>query len=228
MTNSKIRTEEYSALGDFIMASFERDQAAIMAHFPKLNTDFFNDLTAKLEEIKTLESGLVQTEQRKNATAALYAEAAALNKNLNFLSLYMREAGLSSAAVTDLKDKLTRGNIEGAILKIESIKQFVAANHEALEAEGLAGHFADVLDGHKMALAAKNAQQNILMNSRKQLTAANKAQYNKFYDYLTKVARAGKLVFDGDVRKDEYTVSKVVQRMRAAKAGEHGVQVPTV
>ena len=223
MANLRIRTEEYSALGDFIRASFERDQAEIAARFPKLGADFFNDFLVKLEAIKTLESALVQTEQQKSATAALYAEAAALNKELNFLSLYMRDAGLSSAAVTDLKDSLTRGNIEGSILKIESIKQFAVANQAALETEGMAPDFVGLLESHKISLAAKNAQQNILMNSRKQLTDANKAQYNKFYDYMTKVARAGKLVFDGDVRKDEYMLSKVLQRMRVPKAGDRGL-----
>ena len=215
-------------MGDFIKASFERDQSTIVARFPKLDGDFFNGFSAKLEEIKTLESGLVQTEQQKNATAALYAEAALLNKELNFLSGYMREAGISSAAVADLKDCLNRGNIEGAILKIESIKQFVVANQAALEAEGMARDFISLLDSHKMSLAAKNAQQNILMNSRKQLTEANNAQYNKLHDFIKKVGRAGKLVFDGDVRKDEYTLSKVVARMRAAKAGAAGLEPAAV
>jgi hypothetical protein len=38
--NLKIRKEEYSALGDFVKASFVRDQAAIIARFPKLNAAF--------------------------------------------------------------------------------------------------------------------------------------------------------------------------------------------
>ena len=223
MKDLTIRKEEYCALGDFIKASFERDQSEIAARFPKLNAVFMHDFTGQLESVKVLESGLVQTEQQKKATAALYAEASVLNKALNFLSIYMRDAGLSSNAVTDLKTNLSRSNIEGAVLKIESVKQFVAANESALVAEGMAPDFISILDAHKISIAAQNAQQNILMNSRKQLTDANKTQYKKLYEFMSKISSAGKLVFDGDVRKSEYTLSKVVSRMRAAKAGDHGV-----
>ena len=219
----RIRKEEYTALGDFVRVSFVRDQAVILSRFTKLNAGFLVDFTAKLEEIKVLESGLVLTEEQKAVTSKLYAEAAVLNKELNFLIRYIKEVGLSSEAVTELKKDLISNNIEGAILKIESVKQYVIAKSAELEAIGMSATFAADLEGHRVSLSERNALQNSFMNSRKQLTEANKAKYNELYGYINKIINAGKLVFDGTATRDEYTITKVVSRMRFAKSsGEIG------
>jgi hypothetical protein len=147
----------------------------------------------------------------------LFSDARLLNKELNFLSTYMKSAGLSSSAVSELKTDLTKNNIEGAILKIESVKQYVIANSAALIDEGMAVNFKDTLDAFKQSLSDKNALQNSYMNSRKALTDANKAKYSALYTYITKIVKAGKLIFEGSITKDEYTITKTVSRMRAAK-----------
>jgi hypothetical protein len=215
--STRVRLEEYTALGDFIKESFERDQSTIVARKPKLDGAFLADFSNKLEAVKVLESGLVLTEEQKRTTVSLYEEATELNKKLNFLSSDMKDANLSSAAVTDLKTDLNKHNIEGAILKIESVKQFVVANTVILQEQGMDAGFVAELDAHKISLSAKNALQNKYMNDHKTLTDANRAEYKALYAYITRIATAGKLVFDRLVTKDEYTITKIVDRMRAAK-----------
>lgn len=215
--STRIRKEEYTSLGDFVRTSFVRDQAIIMARYPKLNADFLASFTAKLEEIKTLESGLILTESQKTVTANLYAEAGILNKELNFLNSYIADAGLNNSVVTAMKSDLFKNNIEGAILKIESVKQFITAHLTALEAEGMAATFPAALEAHKVSLSANNALQNSFMNNRKSLTAASKVQYEALYDFITKIMNAGKLVFDGTITKDEYNITRTIGRMRAPK-----------
>lgn len=209
-----IKLEEYAALGDFIKASFVNDQAQFVTHFPKLDVGFLAQFEAKLQEIKTLESALLLTTEQKAATAQLYADATALNKELNFLNLYIKEASLSTTAVSALKKDLRSGNIEGALLKLESVKQFVVAHQTLLEAEGMPNNFATLLDQRKNSLMQNNALQNSYMNSRKQLTEQNTAKYKELYSYISKIAQAGKLVFEGTTKKDEYVVNKIVNRMR--------------
>jgi len=212
----KIRLEEYSALGDFVKASFVRDQAEFLARFPKLDGQFLIDFEAKLQVIKTLESGIVLTDEQKAATAQLYSEAKILNKELNFLNAYIKEAGLDTAAVSALKKDLAVGNIEGALLKIEGIKQYVVAHQVALEAEGMAANFPATLEAHKTSMEQKNALQNSYMNARKLLTEQNSGKYKELYQYLTKIMKAGKLLYDGETKKDEYILSKVIGRMRVS------------
>lgn len=218
-----IRLEEYSTLGDFVKASFVRDQGEFLVRFPKLDSHFLANFESKLQGIKTLESALVLTEEQKTATAQLYAEAGVMNKELNFLSAYIRDAGLSSVAVSELKTDLRTGNIEGALLKMEGVKQYVVAHQAALEAEGMAADFPVVIEAHKTSMEQKNALQNSYMNARKQLTQENKQQYKELYVFINKIVKAGKLLYDGETKKDEYTLSKVIGRMRVAPNATGGV-----
>lgn len=218
---SRIRKEEYTSLGDFVRKSFVRDQDAIMARYPKLNEAFLLDFTAKLEEVKTLESGVVLTERQKNITASLYAEALELNRELNFVKSYTDDAGLNTEIIMTLKNDLARNNIEGAVLKIESLKQFVAANLEALVEEGMIPTFPGTLEEYKVSLSEKNTEQNVFMNQRKELTEVNAVQYNALYSYISKIVNAGRLVFENSIKKDEYSVRSIVNRMRSVKKVEN-------
>jgi hypothetical protein len=215
--NFRIRKEEYTALGDFILPSFIRDQAAIAALFPKFDSAFMDAFTAKLTFVKTLESSLVMTEEQKNATASLYQTAADLNNQLTFLNSYISDAGLASAAVTDLKNDLFSRNIEGAILKTEAVKQYVTSHQTALEDQGMSATFVSTLDDLKGKLEVKNAMQNQYMNSLKKLTEVNGVHYDALYAFISKISAKGKLVFKNTITQDEYAISKNISRMRAAK-----------
>jgi hypothetical protein len=220
--NANVKIEEVAPYGDFVLTSYARDFDAIKAKFPKMDNAFRDGFIAKLDFVKELESSLVLTESQKGVTESLYAEAKRLNTDLNFLSAYFADASLNTAIVTGLKNDLLNRNIEGAILKIESVKQFVASNQAALIAQGMDANFADVLTDYKVSLTQKNNEQNELFNNRKQLTDANQVHYDELLKMIKKIVRNGKLVFKGSVTQDEYTTGKIVQRMRAAKKKAEG------
>ena len=221
--NANVKIEEVAPYGDFVLTSYTRDFDVIKAKFPKMDNAFKEGFVAKLDFVKELESSLVLTESQKAVTESLYAEAKRLNTDLNFLSAYFADASLNTAIVTGLKNDLLNRNIEGAILKIESVKQFVASNQAALIAQGMDANFADVLTDYKVSLTQKNNEQNELFNNRKQLTDANQVHYDELLKMIKKIVRNGKLVFKGSVTQDEYTTGKIVQRMRAAKKKAEGV-----
>jgi len=214
-----IRTEEYAPLGDFLMKSFIRDQAGIEIRFSKLNASYLDAFRNQLEVVKGLEGTLKLTEDQKRATAELYAEADVVNKDLNFLSSYFRDAGLPTEAITQLKKSLTKSNIEGALLEMNEVKQYVEAHQGALEAEGMSAGYPAELESHRVSMAVKNTLQNTVLNARKQLVDANKGDYKKLYTFIKTVAEKGKLVFKGTVIEDEYSITKLIGRMRAPKKG---------
>jgi len=220
--NANVKIEEVAPYGDFVLTSYTRDFDVIKAKFPKMDNAFKEGFVAKLDFVKELESSLVLTESQKAVTESLYAEAKRLNTDLNFLSAYFADASLNTAIVTGLKNDLLNRNIEGAILKIESVKQFVVSNQDALVAQGMDANFADVLTDYKVSLTQKNNEQNELINNRKQLTDANQVHYDELLKMIKKIVRNGKLVFKGSVTQDEYTTGKIVQRMRAAKKKAEG------
>lgn len=221
---SNVRIEEITALGDFILTSYYRDFDAIKAKFPKLDDAFKDKFVTKLEFVKGLESTLMLSEQHKGVTESLYKEAAKLNDELNFLSSYFKDAGLNNGLVSSLKRDLHDGNIEGAILKIEGIRQFTETHKATLTAEGMPDTYTDLLTDYKTNLIEKNKMQNDLMNARKQLTDANHVHYDELLSMIKQIVSKGKLIFKGTVYQDEYTTTKVVQRMRAAKRkSEEGI-----
>lgn len=212
-----IRFEEYSPLGDFLLASFVKKQEEIERRFPRLDAPYLAAFQAKAEVVRGLESKLVYTENLTNVTATLYAEAKTLSTDLNFLSAYMSDANLSTNAVSDLKKSLTGRDIEGALLEMNGVIQSVRANRTVLESEGMDSRFVDDLEESRVSLAAKNNLQNSILNERKDLVDANKGDYDELYAFIANVAAKGKLVFKGTVTEEEFKISKIISRMRAPK-----------
>jgi len=212
-----VRSEEYAPLGDFLRVSFVRDQAAIEVRFKKLDAVYLAAFDGQLEVVKKLEGTLKLTEDQKKATAELYAEADVVNKDLNFLSSYFKDAGLPTGAISSLKKSLKSGNIEGALLEMKDLRQYVIANQVALVDEGMDAGYELELKGHIDSMEALNTLQNSVLNARKQLVDANMADYKKLYEFISTIAEKGKLVFKGTVVEDEYNITKLVGRMRAPK-----------
>jgi hypothetical protein len=217
MKGFKIRLEEYTTLADFILPSFTRDLSTFQQRFPKFDNTFLQAFTAKTNFVKTLESKLVITEAQKNATASLYQEADVLNTELNFVKTYFQDANLNTTIVTDIKNDLFSHNIEGAVLKIESLKQFITANQTILEQEGMSPNFTTQLEAHKVSFQLKNKDQSEFMKQIKTLTDNNKTHYEELYQFISKVATKGKLLFPDSRIKEEYNISKNLAKMRVAK-----------
>lgn len=171
--NENIKNEEVTALGDFVFTSYARDFDAIKNRFATMDAAFKDGFVAKLDFVKKLESSLVLTETQKGVTASMYGEAKRLNEDLNFLSTYFADASLNTGIVSDLKKDLHDGNIEGAILKIEGLKQLVITHNDELTSQGMARDYADTLDAYKVSLADKNKTQNEILDNRKKLTDKN-------------------------------------------------------
>ncbi|WP_395074829.1 hypothetical protein [Flavobacterium sp.] len=116
--------------------------------------------------------------------------------------------------------------IEGAILKIESLKQFITANQPLLEEEGMASTFPAQLATHKTSFELKNKDQSEYMKQLKTLTDDNKAHYDELYDYISKVANKGKLLFKESRFKDEYNITKNLGKMRIFKQAQPATPKP--
>ncbi|WP_264521222.1 hypothetical protein [Flavobacterium sp. N1994] len=65
--STRVKKEEYTALGDFILPSFVRDQPTIVAKFPKFNNAFLTAFTTKLNFVKKLENRVVKAEEKKES-----------------------------------------------------------------------------------------------------------------------------------------------------------------
>ena len=55
------------------------------------------------------------------------------------------------------------------------------------------------------------------MKDKEALVEANKAAYKNLYTCIAGVAEKGKLVFSNSNKADEYTITKIIGRMRSPK-----------
>jgi len=217
-----IRIEEYTPLGDIILSNFNRDFTTINARYPKLNDAFKTSFTNKLEAIKAQEKSIVISEQRKAITASLYQEADALVEELLFVKDYIKDAGLNNTIVIELIHDLRSHNIEGACEKIETLKQFIIANHGPIEDEGMAPAFPDKLKDHKISLAQKNTAQKTTSDSGVVLTGNNNSQYTDLYNDIITISDKAKRVFKNTLFEDQYVISKILKSMRSSNHGGTG------
>lgn len=216
----KLRMEEYVPTGTFLKTSFTKDRAELATRFAEFTTEYEVAFIEQLTKVAKLEQTLKLTEKQKKVTETLYEKADLVNKEFNFLSFYFKRAGLDSSILTDVKNDLASKNIEGACFKMEGLMQYVADNKTVLVSKGMAAGFVATLETDVVDLSAKNELQTEVMNIKGQLHRDNASEYKKLYAYISTIAAAGKIMYDGAGKMDEYTLSKVLSRMRIIKSGK--------
>jgi hypothetical protein len=218
--SKKLRVEEYVPAATFLMASFVRDRVELSGRFSEFTVGYQSDFKTQLNKVKTLEQSLMLTEKQKMITTKLYLAVDGLNKELNFLSFYFNRAFLDTAILSKVKRDLVRHNVEGACLKLGGLIQYVTEQHVVLESKGMAVGLPAQLSVVKADLEAKNALQNELMDDKGQLFEDNSAEYKLLYGFVGTIIKAGKVMYDGMGKEDEYTMSKIIGRMRFGKTAE--------
>jgi hypothetical protein len=81
----------------------------------------------------------------------------------------------------------------------------------------MAAGFPAELEIIKADLEAKNAMQNKIMNDKGQLYEDNKADYDALNEFIVTITKAGKIFYNTAVKSNEYTVTKLISRMRVLK-----------
>ena len=221
--NKRLRVEEYYPGSSFLVASFERDRSELVARFAEFTPGYLSDFNAKRLEVKELDQSVILTEEQKTATAELYTASGELNNELNFLVFYFKRANLDNGILTEVKKDLNKDNIEGACLKLEGIIQFITEKQALLVSKGMSVGFVAELAATRDLLLEKNDLQNLKANSLKQLHSNNRVVYKALYNFISTVSDAGKIMYKGQVKADEYTVTKLIGRMRSGNEG--GVNV---
>jgi hypothetical protein len=216
---TKLKKEEYVPAAIFLKKSFERDRLDLVTRFSEFTPEYLSGFDAQLTKVDTLEAPFKVTEAQKKVTENLFTAANLVSKELNFLSFYFKRAKLDTAILTKIKNDIARHNIEGACDKIKGLLQYVVEHHEVLESKGMAVGFPAEMEVAKADLEAKNALQNEIMNNKGQLYEDNALDYTKLYEFISTIANAGKIMYNGLGKVDEYTVTKMISRMRGGGSG---------
>lgn len=219
MGNSTLNYEEYPAIGDALVASFSRDQAELAGHYKMMTEDYLTEFRDAIDAVRGTASVLAKTEELKSVTKKLYTMADEVKEKLRFLVDYVRDAGLDSVSVSGIRINLGRRNIEGAVRDLRQVLPYLESHRTELEAGDMPEKFLDYFAPILPQLEALNAEQIGIVSNRKSLVEANKALFEKAYSYISKVSNNGKKVFKDSVKKDDYTIAKLIAKVRAEGNG---------
>lgn len=219
MANATLNYEDYPAVGDALIASFTRDQAEFLVHYKTMDSAYITEFENAINAVRETASVLAKTEERKGVTKQLYDLADEMNRKLLFLVDYSEDAGLETATLSAIRTKLTKRNIEGAIKDLRSVLPYLQSHQSELETGDMPDAFLDYFPPLLPQMEAWNAEQISILSTRKALVEANAALFENAYSYISKISNRGKKIFKKTIRKDDYTISKLLSKVRTdAKA----------
>lgn len=212
----KLKQENYTATADFMIASLERDLADFTKVFKTIDSTFLEKFKKANDQLKGINSPLITKQQQKETTQALYIKADEFKEKLTLLKAYAKRAKIDAPLLQDTITALKSRNIEKAVKNTRELLPFLTQNIEKIK--DMPDNFLEEIPDTITYFEEKSTIQNILMSQSKQATAEVKILYETLYNYIKEVADAGKIIFKGSPKKDDYTISKVLQRMEAFSA----------
>ena len=210
-----IKHEDYAVIADFIAVSFERDLASFSQIYKTMNAEYLESFKKAISKLKNNDSTNAIVVKQKETTAKLYKQADELRRSITFLKDYTERSGLDTSLLKVIVTKINGKNIAGVVKAVRDAIPYYSDNMERI-ADMPEGFLEKVVEQTKQ-LDALNIQQNTLMNERKHHTQANKEMYQLIKKYIGDIAKAGKLIFRGQKKEEEYVISKIVARAKTNK-----------
>lgn len=215
----KIQKEEYVPVASAILRSFSRDLPLFEAENHLYNAQYLDAMRSKTEELRAAESADLLLIRQKKVTQELYALGRNLLSPLKLLNLVLNKAGISTKLASDVMTDLNKRNFEGALSSLESLRQVVSAHNALMISKGMKATAPATLENAITAITEKSTEQTAYQQQRKGFTADHKVLYKELYLYITEVAKLGKIIFEGQQKKDEYTISKLLALMHVPSGG---------
>ncbi|MDO4881340.1 MAG: hypothetical protein Q3983_08685 [Capnocytophaga sp.] len=210
-----LKQEDYPAIADFIAVSFERDLVEFTGTYKTMNAEYLERFKNAITALKNHDSAAGLFVKQKETTARMYKISEEMKHKIVLLKDYCTRSGVDTSMIANMVQKINGKNIEGIIKSMRDALPYFMDN---------ANKIADMPDGflekiveQTKELDVLNVEQNRLMNERKLSTSEGKKLYEIVQKYIGEVAKAGKLIFKNDNRKDEYVISKIIARMKTIK-----------
>lgn len=209
-----VKKENYITLANFIVVSFERDLADFTNHFKTMNSDYLAKFKEAIEAAKNIESTVKLKLEQKETTKLLYDKADELRLIFVFLKKYARNSDFETEMLSKTIQLLRTKNIEGSVNAIRKSLSYYQENKERMM--DMPDNFLDEIKPKTDELEKLNIRQNIVMNQIKEVVNNENAKYETLYGYISHIASLGKLIYQGNYKKDEYNISKIIKRMKAS------------
>lgn len=220
MRSFRLRQAEYPLVGLAMRESFVRDQAEFQTYYKSMGEEFLNEFDKAIAGVQGVHSTSTGMYEQKDASARVYELQEDLYRKTMFMKDYVNHAGLDVKPVNEAIKSLRKSDTEAAVKAVRQAVVYYQPFAEQLT--DMPDGFADSMATDADALKARNNEQNTAMNFRTNLTAENRAKYVALDKIIKKVSNAGKRIYKGTPKANEYTVSHLLSRIRTSQrpAGE--------
>lgn len=215
MASTRFKQEDYVAIADFMLQSFERDKADFLKYYKAMDDAFLADFKAANEALKKAPSVMMRVKQQQSVTSRLHNLLDETKKNVIFLNDYAQRAKLDVASLTKVVKQIVSRNAEGVVKILRDALPYYEEHVD--EITNMPEGFLDSIKEQVTQIEVLNADQNNSMNVKKSVANANQGHYKNLYDYISEVAKAGKLIYKGTPKASEYTIQTVLSRVRVAR-----------
>jgi len=227
MAAKSLNYEDYPAVGDALISSFQTDQAEFLKKYKKMDAAFLTNLKTTVEATRKLSSVFAQNENLKKTTVQLYAFADGLNAQLLFLGDYLKQEKLNFKEVSEIRANFKKRNIEGAIKQLRDFQPYLNQNKTVLEAGNMPLNYLAPLFTNLPQMELLNAEQIKLINQRKTMVEQNGNIFEKADVLFSDICSAGKKIFKDTIKKEEYTLNKILKRVRVSSKPKETEIPPT-
>ena len=156
--------------------------------------------------------------KQKELTKSLYDKIKDIKYNLQLLKDYAIRAKLDISLFNTLLKNISMKNAEGIIKNIRDMLPYYRSNVDKLL--DMPDGFLDKLKLKNDELEKLNTDQKHQLTSKKTNTSDNHIIYKEIYEYIRNISKAGKLIYINSIKKDEYTLSKILAKLRTMNKPE--------
>jgi hypothetical protein len=219
------KIEDLPVIAAFLLSNLKKDLNDFVSFSPLFTSDYLAMIEAKINACKELMNSSIITKDLKVVTKQMYDKSKDLRVKLNALEGYFKlgadklDVMPEDVGLKSVRNEITRCNIEGVVSKMKMIITIVKRNQPVLEAAGLKSLLIGDIENQIGEINALNIKQYELASERNRLTRENIAIFNDLWDSLQPILKAAKAIYRGvdDVRLREYTISRLIRRINAAK-----------
>jgi hypothetical protein len=217
----RARFDELPVIGDFVGASFERDQNLFADFSPVYEGKFAENYRDKLKTVKSILMSDIVTAKRMLVTKKLHEAQDELITMTESINRYCEMAKLhygpknKDLDLVKLRKNLRARNCVASISGASIMLQLLEQNLGALEEKGFTPARQQKLRELIETIEKLDVRQNDLLNDRKFLVDDNLRQLNDFWAMIRDIMQTGQIIHrNNPTRKAEYTEKNLMSRVR--------------
>ena len=215
------KMEDVPVITGFALTSMENDKVDFLAFSPMFADPFMDNVRSKRIVCIELVKSKDVVKQQKAITQQISVKLNELRVSLHPVEGYLKLAGdsldiqLADFGLNDLRNDISKENVEGVISESQSFVTNLKRNEAVLQTKGLKTEMITDITDLVAEIALLNQQQNNLKNKRSRVASDNLKDFNELWDMLTSILNAGRAMYRGvdNVKLKEYTLSNLLKRV---------------